>query len=164
MKKTGAILLTLLLMAGCNTEKREVERVAFGYLDAMGNYRIDDAVEYASRETNEVTLAFFRKILPNTDTAYIHSNTPAEIIIKEVEILTDTTAIALFHKTTPITQQDDTIHLKKEEGRWVVNAVLVDIPPILLTSKGKSPRRVTPEIARKLKRVDPDSNRINERR
>lgn len=119
---TVALLLTL---CGCNGgERKQIEQTAFAYLDAMGNYRIEEAKPYSSPRTIETAIALCERIMPSVDTSYIKSNTPAQITIKSVHIETDTTAYVLFHKSTPITQQDDTLRLVKIEGKWLANVVI----------------------------------------
>lgn len=117
--------LLALLLGGCsNNDIKEINNAAYNYLDALGNYRIDDARPYASELTQERTLDFFARLLPAVDTNYIRKNTPAEVTIKGVVKLDDSTARAYFTKKTPIVLQDDSLTLIREKGRWVVDAVI----------------------------------------
>lgn len=87
----------------------------------MGNYEFDDAWEYATAETQNTTLKLFRDvIMPGTDMDYVNSNRPATITITSVEIDSDTTAVAHFHKSTPIQEQDGMIELRLRNGNWYV--------------------------------------------
>lgn len=152
MRKTLFPAALLLVLCACGSDKKQIEQAAYGYLNAMGNYRFDEARPYATRQTCETTIDFFNSIMPHTDTAYIVSNTPAEITIKSVHKTSDTTAYALFHKSTPITQQDDTLQLVKSDGQWLANVVIV-VPQIFNVDTTHHQRRITPEMAREMKRV-----------
>ena len=134
MKRLTIILAGLILLAGCTSakQKKEVERVAYGYLDAMGNYRIDDAVEFSSTGTRETTIKVFHRMMEICDSAKLMENTPAEITVTGVRILTDTTARAYFHKHTPITEQTDSVLLILEDGHWLVDVRILP-PPFLDT-------------------------------
>ena len=97
----------------------------------MGNYRIDDARPYASTPTCERTLDVLQNyILPRTDTNYIISNTPATIDILGVELLSDTTAVVSYSKTTPLQVQSGKLDMVKEDGRWCAE-VIIALPPIM---------------------------------
>lgn len=137
-------------LCACNNEKREVERISLGYLDAMGNYRLDEAKPFATQRTVDVTLDFYRRLMPMIDSAYLAANTPAVVSIRKVQMLTDTTAIALFHKSTPASSVDDTLHLLKEDGQWLVHEVIV-IPPMFVTDTAVArQRRIKLEEAKKM--------------
>lgn len=126
MKRILTIAATALLLAACNSEERQIEKAAYSYLDAMGNYRIDDAEPFASQETRESTLPFVKNtIIPMTDTAYIQANQPAEIVIDSLRILCPDTAQVDYTKTTPIRTLTGTIHMVKEDGRWLAHVPLV---------------------------------------
>ena len=69
--------------------------------------------------------------MPKVDTNYIKSNTPATIEILGVEVLSDTTAVVNYKKTTPITVQNDgRLDMIKEDGRWCAE-VIINIAPEL---------------------------------
>ncbi len=139
-----ALLALILIISSCNGEKREIKQTAYRYLDAMGNYRLDDAVPYASEKTNEVTIRFYKSLLPTIDTNNIKKNTPAKITINEVVMQSDTTAYAVFHKTTPITQQDDTLRMIKENGKWLAHVVIA-IPSYMMPDSTMHFRHFTRE-------------------
>ena len=124
--------IAVLLMFGCTTDEKEIKTAAYNYLDAMGNYRIDDARPYASTETCEKTLDGIQNyLMPKVDTNYIKSNTPATIEILGVEILSDTTAVVNYKKTTPITTQNNgRLDMIKEDGRWCAE-VIINMSPML---------------------------------
>lgn len=101
----------------------------------MGNYRFDDAYDYATQETQTNTLDVIQqRIMPTTDMDYIHRNTPAEITITGVNIIDDTTALVSFHKSTPIQEQDGTLDMLKRGNRWLAH-VLISLPPLINDSK-----------------------------
>ena len=125
MKQSVLLLLLLatVLGAGCSNDKKEIKDVAYGYIIATGNYNIDEAMPYATKETRENTLPFIKKIiLPITDTTYIKANTPATATIDSIVILKDT-AWVLYTKTTPLEVSTNELCVIKENGKW-----LVDVP------------------------------------
>ena len=133
MKKTAILIIAALgtLLSGCASNQKRIEQAAYGYLDAMGNYRFDDAYDYATQETQTNTLEVIQqRIMPNTDMEYIRRNTPAEITITGVDIIDDTTAIVSFHKSTPIQEQDGTLDMHKRGNRWLAH-VLINLPPLI---------------------------------
>lgn len=145
---TATIILALLttLVTGCASDQKKIERAAYGYLDAMGNYRIDDAYDYATEETQSKTLDIIQQyIMPTTDMDYIRRNSPATITITGIEMTDDTSAIVSFHKTTPIQEQDGTLDMRKRNNQWKAQ-VLINLPNIIEnTRKGeiKLPERDT---------------------
>lgn len=158
MRKYHAILTALMLLAAAcgNNENTAIESAAKGYAQALADYRVDDAVPYASHRTSEVTLNFYRMVVGKLDPADIAANTPADITILNIKQLTDTTAYAVYHKSSPLTNINDTLRMIKEEGRWVVNQVII-IPSILDTTNHPQRRRIAPRKAKKLKRIPIDS-------
>ena len=147
MRHTALPFTIALLLCACgNPEHKAMEQAAYGYLDAAGNYRFDDARHYASPKTCEVTLTFFDQLMTRVDTHYVASNTPAKITIKSVHQTSDTTAYALFHKKTPIKTQDDTLQLVKIDGKWLADMVITPIKlPKAASAKEKR------ELARELR-------------
>ena len=109
----------MLLLVSCTSEEKKVEKAAYGYLNATGNYRLDEAAPYASQTTREVTLPYLKEnILPMTDTNYIKANQPATIVIDSVRVLCADTATVDYTKTTPIRVLTGKIYMVKEEGKW----------------------------------------------
>ncbi|MBO7490463.1 MAG: hypothetical protein J6T88_09310 [Bacteroidales bacterium] len=125
MKKTFRIFAALIavsILASCNSDKKNIEKVAYGYLNATGNYLADEAMPYATPETQE-TLRFLKEVLiPLTDTSYIAANTPAEITINNIEVAKDT-ALVYYTKVTPLKTLEAQITVIKFDGKW-----LVDLP------------------------------------
>lgn len=133
MKKihTLAAAALMLTMAACNSDRRQIENTARCYLDAMGNYRIDDAIPYSTAYTRQNTLPLAKKLTEHCDPAYIQSNTPAEITIRGSRQLTDTSARVYYHKHTPITEQEDSLTLFLEDGQWLVDVRFGPLPAAL---------------------------------
>lgn len=105
-----------------------IEDAAMGYLTAMGNYQIKEAEAYASEETIEKTLHVIEEvIMPNLDPNYVKQNTPASIEIKEVNLLSDTTAEVKYVKTTPIQVQEGSLDMVKCNKEWKAQ-VLIQLP------------------------------------
>lgn len=122
---TLAAVCLMSLFAACNRDEKEIARVAQGYLDATGNYLIEEAMPYANQETQEKTLTFLRdKLIPMTPKEYIESNTPATIELGEIVRAGDT-AVVRYKKTTPIKVLESEIMVVKEEGKWLVYVPLV---------------------------------------
>ena len=150
MRKKNLLLTTaaLILLTACANDKEQIAEVAQGYLDAMGNYRPTEARQYSTPQTCDVTLAFFERVLEFTDSSVYANNIPAEITLGDIVITDDTTATVDFHKSTPSTQQDGTIHLSKRDGTWLVNEVL-NVPQ--LPSKDQGPRILSDEEIKALR-------------
>lgn len=141
MKKIIILCIgTILTIACSNPQKAEIEQAAQGYLDAMGNYRIDDAAPYATRHTRENAIPTLNKIMARSDTAYINSNRPAVITIHKTRMLSDTSARVYYHKSTPIKEVDDSVTVLLEENRWLVDVRLAPIPFLDMTTDSLRPR------------------------
>lgn len=113
------------LLSACNSDKKEIETNALGYLQATSNYLIDDAMPYATKETRENALTFLRdNLIPMTPQEYIQSNTPATIVIDNIEIVNDTAHVK-YTKTTPIQTLENEIMMVQEDGHWLVYVPLV---------------------------------------
>lgn len=131
MKKLSVFIifaLTTAFFCGCKSEQSLIEDAAMGYLTAMGNYQIKEAEAYASEETIEKTLHVIEEvIMPNLDLNYVKQNTPASIEIKEVNLLSDTTAEVKYVKTTPIQVQEGSLDMVKCNKEWKAQ-VLIQLP------------------------------------
>ena len=126
-----ALTASLIAVACCHTVQDDIEAAAQGYLEAAGNYRLDDAMPYASSTTRKLVLPFYKKVMEKTDKNYINSNRPADISIRSTRMLTDSTARVYYHKHTPIKDVDDSVNVILEDGKWLVH-VDIEIPAILL--------------------------------
>ena len=124
--KQGLLLClaaTLLLTTACHNDEKAIKKTAYKYSYAMANYRVDDAEKYATAETRETTLVGARNMIARIGDEYISSDTPASIEIVDWAMTSDTTAYAIYHKTTPIKDFSDTLQLKKRDGRWLAHAL-----------------------------------------
>lgn len=163
MKSLRPSLLCFILLAiSCGGGEKQLKEYAQSYLDAMGNYRPAEARPYASQETCEQTLAFYEMLMEHTDSAVYRNNMPAEITLGAIAYPTDTTAEVAFHKNTPATQQDGTLHLLKREGRWKVHEV-IEVPPIF-NLMNQEPRTFSDEELEEIRKNGPtqiDSLRVH---
>lgn len=120
----------VLLCHSCKNEEQVVQQVAYAYSYAMANYRVDEAEQYATEETRNTTLIKARSLMQSVGDVYIQSDTPAEIEITNVELKSDTVAIATYHKTTPIKDMTGTLELRKREGEWYAHIPLKETVPL----------------------------------
>lgn len=119
---TLALLTTALLLTACASDEERIEKAAYKYSYAMANYDVDGAEKYATPETRETTLITARGLLTMVDTNYIKSDTPATIEITNIQIIDDTSAVATYHKTTPIKDFSATLEVRKRHGRWLAHS------------------------------------------
>lgn len=102
-----------------------VKRAAYGYLMAMANYKVDEAIPYCTTETQNGVLVKSREavdLMNKSDSTFIQRDTPAKIEILSVEMINDTTAIAHYHKTTPLPKDmNGQVDLVKRDGKWLVH-------------------------------------------
>lgn len=127
MKKKSyfLILFSIIALSCCQSEKNLIAQNAYGYLNSMGNYKFEEAEQYSSKQTNDITIKFFReRIMPHVDSSYIEKNTPAVIKIKGIRMVNDSVAQVGYHKDTPITHQDDTVTMIKRNGKWLAHMVI----------------------------------------
>ena len=115
------LLLSVVVLVGCGSEKKNVENVAQSYLDAITNFKTDEARKYVSPdfeqsiEMMEIFLSWAHK---DTIAALI----PNKVTINDVEIIADTAAIVSFHSSNPRQETDAQIKLNKIDGEWKVVA------------------------------------------
>ncbi|MCR5445063.1 MAG: hypothetical protein K6E96_05220 [Bacteroidales bacterium] len=145
---------TVLLTACQGKEKSRIETTAYRYSEAMANYRIDDAEPYATAETQATTLKAARQMTERIGQEYIDSDTPATIEITSVGIVNDTEAYALYHKTTPLKNFQDTVHLRKRDGQWLVHF------PLRIVKRPT--KQELDETLSKMQHVDSNGNPIRE--
>ncbi len=130
-----SFVLATMLFFGCKNEQTLIENAAMGYLTAMGNYQIKEAVPYAAEETIEKTLHVIEEvIMPNLDPNYVKQNTPASIEIKEVNQKSDTTAEVKYVKTTPIQVQEGSLEMVKRNKEWKA-LVIMQLPEAMKIQK-----------------------------
>lgn len=128
-KEIIGLFCGLLLLASCNSDTKQIQQSAQGYLEALGNYRPADARPYATEQTCNITLNFFEKLVAHTDTAVYANNMPATITLGNIT-MDDTSAQVAYHKSTPSTQQDGTVNLVKRDGKWLVDQV-IQVPGLM---------------------------------
>lgn len=127
--KAYIVIITMLLCVGsatcsCGNPKRTIRQVAYQYLDAMANYRVEDAVPYCTPETQEGVIRVGHNLVKAVEPGYIESDTPAKIKIKKVKITSDTTATVSFHKSTPLKEQNGEVNLVFRNGQWKVHILM----------------------------------------
>lgn len=149
--RLSALLLGIACAACSHPDDNQlILNTAQGYLDAMGNYRPADARKYASQETQDITLSYYEEILKHTDPKVFANNMPATITIGQIDI-DDTLAMAKYHKSTPITEQDGQITLVKRKGEWQVFEV-INIPSNMqLNNEGFKKRTITDEQIKQMR-------------
>ncbi|MCR4878957.1 MAG: hypothetical protein K5901_06545 [Bacteroidales bacterium] len=155
MKNTATIIaalaLGLFMLVGCKSDQALIEDAAMGYLTAMGNYKIKEAEVYASEETIEKTLHVIEEsIMPNLDSNFIKQNTPATIVIQEVNLLTDTTAEVKYVKTTPIQVQEGKLDMVKRDKEWKAQ-VQIQLPAIFNSTHEVDTKAMEDKFKGKLK-------------
>jgi uncharacterized protein YceK len=133
MKKNVFVLISVaILLTGCSCERamerKAIKEVAYEYSYALGNYRLDDAAKYATTETQKRTLPTAKAMMKMVDSTYIASDTPAEIVITNVRITSDTSATAYWHKTTPRKDLNGTLELRKRNGVWQAHDLIKQAP------------------------------------
>ncbi len=123
-----ATLAVALFATSCRTqqtvseEEQVLRTAAQGYLDAMANYRFDDAIPYASRETCENTIPLFHSILASTDSSFLKDYTPATIQIDSVRIQ-DSTATVFFTKTMPLGMRQQELTMICRNNTWQAHVI-----------------------------------------
>jgi hypothetical protein len=118
------IMVLALMSASCKSEEQMAEQAAYAYSYAMANYQVDNAAEYATEETQNTTLIKARVLMKAVGESYVKSDTPAEIEITNLEMTSDTSAIATYHKTTPIKDMTGTLEMRKRDGKWLAHTPL----------------------------------------
>ncbi len=120
----------LCVVAACSRyseEERAIRKSAQCYLDAMGDYMLDEAAPYATRYTRENTLPLFKRVMKYTDTAFMNSNRPADIKIQRVRMINDSAAMVYFHKHSPIKDFNDSVVVLLEDGEWLCDVRVKNI-------------------------------------
>ncbi|MDY5969042.1 MAG: hypothetical protein SPJ13_03370 [Bacteroidales bacterium] len=147
---TLPLIVAALAAIACGaSDEQQIRKTAQGYLEATGNYRIDEAAPYAVPEMQRDLFPFMKAMMSRVDTNYILSNTPATIEITGVNINDDTSATIGYVKTTPIKQESESLCLVKRNGKWLVK-VIANIPPaVRLYAQGNDTIRIDADAARK---------------
>lgn len=115
----SASVLLLFASIACNREEEQIRQTAYDYSYAVANYDLDKAEGLIIPEASRfITTA--RHLISMLDSNYIKSDTPATIEITDVDQTSDTSALATYHKVTPIKDFSDQVELVKRDGRWLV--------------------------------------------
>lgn len=112
------LLACCILFVSCKTDEQNAKKVAYAYSYAMANYQVDEAEMYATDETKNTTLIKARQLVAAVGEEYVKSDTPAELEITDISFSDDTSAIATYHKKTPIKDFSGTVELRKRDGKW----------------------------------------------
>lgn len=119
------VLLLACLLPSCHYDERNAEKVAYAYLNALANYKVEEAKQYATPETCQETLTIAENLVAMVDTAYIISDTPAKIEIQELVIVNDTMAHVKYVKNTPIKHNmQGELQLVKRNNKWQAHDML----------------------------------------
>lgn len=135
-----ALLVFSLALTSCHRnlfDEDEIRTNALGYMQAVGDYNFDDAIPYCTRHTRENTLVFFKYLLQHSDTSFVNSNRPSVFTIHRITQLDDTTASVYYHKSTPIKEFDDTLLVVYEDGQWLADVHLANVPYMSELKKGR---------------------------
>lgn len=152
MKKILILPLLIALAAVTACQHKDMLREnALTYIQAMADYRIDDAYPYATLETQKNTLDYFKHIMYIVDSSYIKSNTPAKITLDSIVPTSDTSATVYFHKKTPIQPRvEATVDMRLRDGNWLAHQVVLPAPMLggsaLTKSKEASDDRRNPNL------------------
>lgn len=122
MRITTCFICAILLFSGCASEKaaekKEVKTVAYEYIWSLANFDVQRAEKYASSETKKETLKIANSYMAKADKKVIEQDLPAKVRITDVKLTSDTTATAIWHKTTPRKKNSKMIELRKRNGVW----------------------------------------------
>lgn len=124
LRRLGIFLIVfvpLFLCVACD-DKSDIEKVAYNYCMETSRYNFEEAEQYCTDETKETTLLLAKELMSMVDTGYIAKDSPAFVEILLTDKLSDTSAVAVYHKKTPIKDFVDTIALRKRDGSWLVHA------------------------------------------
>ena len=131
MKQFFLILVVafLFMCCGCKSDRNLAETAAYNYSFAMANYQLDEAAKYATVETQNTVIARAEQLLQKVDSSYIKSDTPATIEITDLNFTSDTTAVAIYHKTTPLKNFSGELELRKRDGQWYAHVTPPTMSP-----------------------------------
>lgn len=152
-----------LLLTSCHRDAA-LRESAMSYVQAIAEYRIDDAKQYATDETVQNTLRVVEfYIMPILDSTYIEQNTPAKIHIDSIQHQSDTVAMVYYTKKTPIQKAHAQIEMRLQNGQWKAHQP-IELPAML---KGRPAEFPTENISdapmrrptRQIPRIDSLQNR-----
>lgn len=116
------MMSALALVSACSNDEKEIREVAYNYSYALANYKVEDATQYCTKETQETSLAYGLELMKGVSAEYIASDTPATIEIEGIEMTSDTSATAQYHKKTPIKDFSGKLEIVKRDGKWLAHA------------------------------------------
>lgn len=151
-----SMLVCCLFMYSCKTDEQNAKNVAYAYSYALANYQVDEAEAYATEETKSTTLIKARQLVAAVGEAYIKSDTPAELEITDITFPNDTSAIATYHKKTPIKDFSGTVELRKRDGKWLAHD-LIPIVSVPDPSSYQAPKQ-TSEDGKEIHEFQPVNN------
>lgn len=154
------LLICCAILCSCKTDEQNAKNVAYAYSYAMANYRVDEAEAYATEETKTSTLIKARQLVAAVGETYIKSDTPAELEITDITFPDDTSAIATYHKKTPIKDFSGTVELRKRNGKWLAHD---PIPVVVIPDSNarQAPKQVSKD-GKKIREYQPSN--INNRK
>ena len=110
------------LSTECKRDEKKACEVGYKYADAMANYKVKEASQYATEETKNTTLVMAGHILQRVDSSYILSDTPAKVEIVKYSRLDDSSAVIDFRKNTPAKKNFEfSLLMRKRNGQWMAH-------------------------------------------
>ena len=129
MKRCLGLLLLLIMSmsfwASCDNDKNGIISAAYGYCMATSQYDFEEAEQYCTMETQNTTLLVAKDVMSMLDTGYVTKDSPVSIEILSTVEKSDTLALAIYHKITPIKDFTDTLELRKRNGKWLVHSPII---------------------------------------
>ncbi len=114
----ATLAISTVLLVSCKSEEEKVADIAQDYLEAVTNYHVDKAKEYASADFRSIleTMAYFLSVTPKEK---LDATLPNEITINKTLLNADT-AIVYFHSKNPSNECDAQLKMIKTDGKWLV--------------------------------------------
>ena len=126
MKKHFPVILFLsalaLLLVGCDRNEKQARKVGYNYANAMANYQVQEAAQYATEETKNTTLVIAQRLTDAVGEEYVKSDTPAKVEIVKLKRIDDTTIVMDFRKNTPIKKNVEfSLLIHRRNNQWLVH-------------------------------------------
>lgn len=114
----ATLAISTVMLVSCKSEEEKVADIAQDYLEAVTNYHVSEAKEYASEEFMPIleTMTYFMSVTPKEQ---LDATLPNEITINKTLLKADT-AIVYFHSKNPSTECDAQLKMIKTNGEWLV--------------------------------------------
>lgn len=119
------LFVSMVLFVSCDEKRSDIISAAYGYCMATSQYDFEKAKQYCTTETQNTTLLVAEEVMSMIDKGYIAKDSPSSIEILSTAETSDTSALAVYHKTTPIKDFTDTLELRKRNGKWLVHAPII---------------------------------------